>query len=312
VYEGASEILRGKAKLLRILNIEPKTYTYWYKRPYVSTGPVVSAVQSEGVKRVLGTVPIEPDGSVAFYAPAGMALHFQLLDERHRALQTMRSFTGVMPGERRGCTGCHESHSRAPQPYRSPIALKREPSRITPPPWGDESISYGRFVQPVLERHCNSCHAGDGEAKKVLDLSERPAFLTFTEPYLTLIGRPTWGRPYVKPENPPPGFGLAGVMMVEGYDTRDPAAYRTTEPMTLLSYRSRLVEMASSGSHYDVKVDPESLQRLIAWVDAMGPFVGHEEIVQTDDPQFQGVDWLAIRPRIRTAPKIQRPGPVDP
>ena len=100
---------------LRVLHIEPKTYTYWYKRPYLSTGPVVSVVQSEGVKRILGTVPIEADGSVMFHAPPGMALHFQLLDEQYRAMQTMRSFTGVMPGERRGCTGCHESHSRVPR-----------------------------------------------------------------------------------------------------------------------------------------------------------------------------------------------------
>ena len=92
---GAPEILRGKAKYLRILNIEHKTYTYWHKRPYLSTGPVVSGVQSEGVKRVLGTVPIEADGSVSFEAPSGIPLHFQLLDENHRALQTMRSFTGV-------------------------------------------------------------------------------------------------------------------------------------------------------------------------------------------------------------------------
>ena len=83
VYQGAPPELQGKAKHLRVLHIDPKTYTYWYKRPYISTGPVVSAVQSEGVKRVLGTVPIEADGSVAFRAPPGKALHFQLLDEHY-------------------------------------------------------------------------------------------------------------------------------------------------------------------------------------------------------------------------------------
>jgi len=81
--------------------------------------------------------------------------------------------------------------------------------------------------------------------------------------------------------------------------------------MTRLSYRSRLIELASSGKHYDVKVDPVSLQRLIAWVDAMCPYQGDEELRQLDDPVFQGVDWLSIRPRIKTAPTIVRPGPVD-
>ena len=85
VYQGAPAELAGKAQFLRVLHIDEKTYTYWYKRPYISTGPVVSAVQSEGVKRILGTVPIEADGSVSFRAPPGQALHFQLLDENYRA-----------------------------------------------------------------------------------------------------------------------------------------------------------------------------------------------------------------------------------
>ncbi len=33
VYQGAPSGMQGKAKYLRILNIDPKTYTYWYKRP---------------------------------------------------------------------------------------------------------------------------------------------------------------------------------------------------------------------------------------------------------------------------------------
>ncbi|MDR2845621.1 MAG: hypothetical protein LBV28_06005, partial [Puniceicoccales bacterium] len=93
VYEGAAPELKDKAKYLRIWSIEHKTYTYWNKRNYVSSGPEVSAVQSEGVKKIIGTVPIESDGSVNFQAPSGIALHFQLLDENQRALQTMKSFT---------------------------------------------------------------------------------------------------------------------------------------------------------------------------------------------------------------------------
>jgi hypothetical protein len=311
VYAGAPDVLRGQARFLRVLNIDHKTYTYWHQRPYVSTGPVVSAVQSDGVKRILGAVPIEADGSVAFHAPSGVPLHFQLLDEQGRALQTMRSFTGVMPGERRGCLGCHESHSRAPDIEGKTIALVHQPRDITPPAWGNESVSYPRFVAPVLKRHCGGCHQGDGEGRKTLDLTERPGFHVFSEPYLLLIGRPTWGQPYVPPQNPPPGFGLAGMLMVEGYHQRDPAAYRTSPPMTALSYRSRLVHRAASGEHHDVKVDPDGLARLIAWVDTMCPYQGEEEIRQTDDPVFQGVDWLSIRPRVRTAPTIVRPGPVD-
>ena len=139
VYQGAPPELRGKAKFLRVLSIDHKTYTYWNKRPYLSTGPVVSGVQSEGVKRFLGTVPIEEDGSVAFYAPAGTPLHFQLLDGGQRALHTMRSFANVMPGEKRGCLGCHERHSATPNARPQSYAIRSEPRRITPPPWTDKT-----------------------------------------------------------------------------------------------------------------------------------------------------------------------------
>ena len=311
VYQGAPPELRGKAKFLRIFSIDAKTYTYWYKRPYISTGPVVSAVQSEGVKRLLGTVPVEADGSVSFRAPASTPLHFQLLDEHQLALHTMRSFVSVMPGEQRGCLGCHESSSRVAQSQSSAIALTKPPCKITPPPWSDDTVSYPRYVQPVLDRYCGKCHQGEGEGRKTLDLTERPSTPVFTEPYLTLIGRPSWGAPYVAPEKPIPGFGLAGVLMVEAYGTVDPKAYTTPPPMSSLSYRSKLIELVSNGKHYDVKVDEISRLRLIAWVDAMCPYMGDDEIREIPDPVFQGVDWLAVRPKIQTAPRVTRPGPMD-
>jgi hypothetical protein len=263
------------------------------------------------VKRLLGTVPIEADGSVSFNAPAGIPLHFQLLDGQQRALHTMRSFVSVMPGEKRGCLGCHESHSRNPEVGGAGIALTRGPSRITPPPWPDLTVSYPRYVQPVLDKYCGKCHQGDGEARKTLDLTERPSAPVFTEPYLTLIGRPSWGTPYRPPEKPAPGFGIAGMLMVEGYDTVDPRAYTTPAPMTALSYRSKLIELVSSGRHHRVKVDEISRLRLIAWVDAMCPYMGDEEVRELPDPVFQGMDWLAVKPKIKTAPRITRPGPVD-
>ena len=311
VYQGAPEVLRDKARYLRILNIDHKTYTYWHKRPYLSTGPVVSVVQSEGVKRILGTVPIAPDGSVSFYAPSGIPLHFQLLDEEQRALQTMRSFVNVMPGESRGCLGCHELHSRTPEIQSGAKAMTQPPVNITPPPWSDNTASYARYVRPVLDQYCVKCHEGDGEGRKTFDMTERPGAPIFTEPYLTMIGKPSWGTAYNAPKDPPPGFGIAGQLMVEGYDQRDPKGYATPEPMTALSYKSKLIEIASSGKHHDVKVDEISRLRLITWVDAMTPYRGLEEIREIPDPEFQGIDWLAVRPRIKTAPIIVRPGPLD-
>jgi hypothetical protein len=163
----------------------------------------------------------------------------------------------------------------------------------------------------VLDRYCGKCHQGAGEARKVFDMTQRPTSPIFTEPYWTLIGRPSWGAPYVRPENPPPGFGIADTILVEGFGQFDPKGYATPAPMQYLSSRSRLIERVSSGKHHDVKVDEVSRQRLIAWVDAMCPYMGEEEIRAIPDPEFQGVDWISVRPRIRTAPNIVRPGPVD-
>ena len=129
---------------------------------------------------------------------------------------------------------------------------------------------------------------------------------------MTLLGSPTWGSEYKKPENTCGGFGWADIIMVESYNQLDSMAYATPEPMTKLSYKSRLVDLMASGKHYGVRVDDESLLRVIHWVDAMGPYYGFEELQNMEDPIFQGKDWLSQRPRVKTAPIVPRPGPFDP
>jgi len=84
----------------------------------------------------------------------------------------------------------------------------------------------------------------------------------------------------------------------------------TPAPMTKLSYKSRLIALAGEGKHSNVKLEPNDLLRLILWVDTMCPYRGSEEVRAIGDPQFQGIDWLSVRPRIKTAPRITRPGPV--
>jgi hypothetical protein len=315
VYENMPEEMRGKAKFLRIWSIEHKTYTYWFKRNYVSSGPEISANQSEGVKKIIGTVPIEADGSVSFRAPSGIALHFQLLDENQLALQTMKSFTGVLPGETRACLGCHESHIRTAVTAKTGKALTRAPSDITPVAWDDITVGYERYVQPTLDKYCGKCHEDPNhDAYKKFNATLRPGFLGFKEPYMTLMGSPTWGSPYKKrdAEKPIGGYGWADTILVESYSTLDPVAYQTYPPMTKLSYKSRLIHRMMSGEHNGVKVSGEDLLRVILWVDAMGPYYGTEEVRQMEDPIFQGKNWISQTPRIMTAPIIQRPGPFDP
>ena len=303
VCQGVPDLPRGKVKYLRVFQLDYKTYSTWNKT-YRHSGPPVSIVQEEGVKRILSEVPVESDGSVHFTAPAGRSLFFQLLDADRRCLQTMRSFAGLMPGEQRGCVGCHEMHSTTP-PQRHGLALKRPPTQPSPPRWGTESISYERFAQPVLDRYCVKCHDGRGPGSKQPNLTLRPGHSVFKEPYLTLVGRAGWGNPVAGGQ---PGYGIAGAIPVESsYGQNDPKALATLGPMQYLSYKSRLVELAGSGKHYDVKVDPVDLHRLIAWVDACCPYLGEEEVRALGDPDFPGIERLPIRPRVATAPVIERP-----
>jgi hypothetical protein len=303
IYEGVPDIPRGMVRHLRVFQLDYKTYSTWNKS-FRHSGPAVSIVQEEGVKRILSEVPVEADGSVHFAAPAGRALFFQLLDEQRRCVQTMRSFTGVMPGEQRGCVGCHEGHSTAP-PRQGGIALQRSASPPSPPPWGTESISYERFAQPVLDQYCVRCHRGQEPDGALPNLQLRPGHNVFKEPYLTLVGAAGWGNP--APGNQP-GYGIAGAIPVESaYDQNDPRGLTTLRPMQYLSPGSRLIELAASGTHHGVRVDGLSQQRLIAWVDACCPFMGDEELRALGDPDFPGIERLPIRPRVATAPVIDRP-----
>jgi len=305
VYQGLPDVPRGMVRYLRVFQLDYKTYSTW-KKTYRHSGPPVSIVQEEGVKRILSEVPVEADGSVQFVAPAGCALFFQLLDDQRRCLQTMRSFTGLMPGEQRGCLGCHEQHSASlPSPTPNGRALSRPATELSPPPWGTQSISYERFAQPVLDRYCVRCHQGDAPDSHEPDLRLRPGNGPFKEPYVTLVGPAAWGVS-VPPDRP--GYGIAGLIPVESaYAPDDPAALGTLRPRQYLSCRSRLVELAGDGKHYDVKADPVSLHRLIAWVDSCGVYMGEEDLRAMGDPDFPGIERLPIRPRVATAPVIERP-----
>jgi hypothetical protein len=260
---------------------------------------------------VLGTVPIHEDGSVYFRAPAGKAIYFQLLDEHHRCLQIMRSFTGVMPGERRSCMGCHQQEFSTPVPLPGvSMALRAGMADIVPPPWGTEmTVGYERFAQPVLDKHCGRCHQGEGKGRAKLDLTLRPVpqgkeanfppEVCMKEPYFTLLGKATDLRAAkIPPDHPVPGTGIAGCMYVEYGGRGGTAGMTPLRPMTMLSSTSPLITMVMTGKHNKVKIEGEDLLRLITWVDCNCVYRGLEEIRQ-----------LPAR-GCRDAPTIERLQPV--
>jgi len=331
VYQGAPETLRGKGKYLRVIQLDYNTMTIGKKYQdadntrcgfHMHAGPVVSAVVNDGVKRILGTVPIEEDDSVYFEAPPCVPLHFQLLDERHRALHTMRSFTSVMPGEQRGCVGCHESQTLSP-PRKRTIAISKPPAKLKPYAIGPKySLGYERDIQPILDKYCGRCHQGNGKGRKKLDLTLRPSTDggCFPEPYLTLtLGKKRQLRDF--PTNCE--GGIAGTILAENRPWR-PADYGTLPPMTALSYKSKLIQIACSGKHNDVEVDDLSLTKLVLWVDTLCPYRGERELRSMDDPDPKDPRFARsnyppsdptiedvyaespYRPRMRTAPIVNR------
>jgi hypothetical protein len=151
VYKGLTGISRGSVKSLRVVGVLPKL------QPQMNT-PVLGVSKQDPGKFVLGTVPVEADGSAYFRVPSGVPVFFQALDENGLAVQTMRTLTYVQPKQTMACIGCHESRESAPMASQRPFALQREPSRLTPGPAGTWPLRYDQLVQPVLDKHCVSCH----------------------------------------------------------------------------------------------------------------------------------------------------------
>ncbi len=142
VYQGLGRVPRGSVKRLRLVGIAPKVQPTW-------CSPPIGVTSYDAGKFVLGTVPVEADGSAYFVAPAGVSLWFQLLGADHRAIQTMRSATYLQPGELQSCVGCHEY--RRPV-NSSPIAARREPSLIQPDVEGSWPLRFETLMRPMLDR----------------------------------------------------------------------------------------------------------------------------------------------------------------
>jgi len=241
VHQSWPRLPDGTIKRLRIVQVLPKS------TPHIDNPPVGAARAAPG-KQVLGTVPVEPDGSACFRAPAGLPLAFQALDEQGQAVQVMRSITYLQPGETVSCIGCHEHRMTAPAAGRTPAALARAPSDIRPGPDGSNPLSYPLLVQPVLDTHCVKCHSREKPEGKVVLTGEPEG--RYTVSYNALVSRVSysaWGRGRnCEPLSQPDYFGARG---------------------------SRLMKTLQKG-HYDVKLRREDLDRLITWMDANALFYG--------------------------------------
>ena len=74
----------------------------------------------------LGDAPLEPDGSFYLEVPADTPLRLQTVTSGGEVAAEMTTWIWVRPNESRGCIGCHEERSLAPE-NRLPQALTKPP-----------------------------------------------------------------------------------------------------------------------------------------------------------------------------------------
>ena len=249
VYAGPSmrDVPRGTVKYLRVVE-SPEKRT-WTVPAWNGQGQEAPAMNWHDFnnKRILGTVPVESDGSAYFSVPAERFVYFQLLDARGRLVQSMRSGTMVQPGERASCIGCHEDRRTAPAPVNAgrSLALGRGPSPLTG--WHGEPrlFSYRAEVQPVFDRHCVRCHDyGRPEGERLNLAGDRD--LVFNTSYNEL-----WRKKWINAVGAGPSTTLP--------------AYAWG------SNRSRLVPFLEP-AHYDVRLSAEELDRVVTWIDLNAPY----------------------------------------
>ena len=271
VYEGVSMqgIPRGTVKALRV-------FTYHFG--YHGIAGIDHRVGADGpweVKRILGTVRVEEDGSALFRVPAKTPISVQPLDAEGRAVQLMRSWMTAMPGENLSCVGCHDNRGAAPPP-RAALALAHAPQEIQPwygPPRG---FSFKREVQPVLDRYCAGCHDGKPrpDGTTLADLrGEQGAYVVYRggdpkgqvvrdTPKEKLLGK--YGGVFE-----PSYIALRRYIRVGGLESD----LRLLRPMEFHADTTELFQMLRKG-HYNVELDREAWERLAAWIDLNAPCHG--------------------------------------
>jgi len=260
LYEGVGSqgLPRGKIKSLRVL-----AYEYLYNR---GLGNHLSQGIQAGwdIKRLLGEVPVEDDGSVIFKVPANVPIALQPLDADGAALQWMRSWFTAMPGELVSCVGCHENQNTAPMLNMS-IASRKEPLMPTPPAGGVRPFTFELEVQPILDKKCAACHDGNNELPDFRDNSSDANMLKklghrMGKSYLAL-------HPYVHRQGPE-------------------AAMSVLYPMEYHASTSDLVKLLEKG-HHNVTLSKEEWKALYNWIDFNAPYSS-----TFGAPDFNGKDLV--------------------
>ncbi len=259
VYAGRnmSGVARGDIKKLLILEPLPKPVNF-------SGGmDLTSFSGSFNLERVLGTVPVEEDGSASFLAPAGRPLFFVALDANDLSVKRMQSFANLMPGETYTCVGCHEERAGAADARRADgtlLALKRQPSQIRPFTGFPDVLDFQRDVQPVLDRNCVGCHNPQKRAGHLnLAHAHSPHF---SNAYIALLTR-----------------GL----VVDGRN-----GLGNQPPRSIGSAASPLLARLAGG-HQNVKASAADWRTAWLWIESAAPYAGsYAGLRNTEEQRYYG------------------------
>jgi hypothetical protein len=292
---GLAGVPRGTVKKLRVVALDYRAAGIGSNE---NRGPAGEALVSSPVaigngtwdpKIVLGEAKVHDDGSAFFAVPARTPVYFQALDEKGYAIQTMRSWTTLQPGETVSCVGCHESKNTAtPVKGAVSLALKAGEEKLTGfygPPRG---FSFPKEIQPILNRHCVSCHNVStpgivpqltGKTPASGKLADTAFSLLDTE-VLDQSAKRKWAISYLT---------LTACRRESGFDQTnsyrgDPqnaavnwVSAQSTPPVqppySAGAAKSRLITLLEQG-HGDVKLSREEADKIACWIDLLVPFCG--------------------------------------
>ena len=238
--EGLQGVPRGTVESLRVL-----AYEFAYNRS--PSDHVAQGIQSGwDIKRLLGVVPVEKDGSAVFTIPANTPVSLQPLDSEGRAVQWMRSWLTGMPGEIVSCVGCHEDQNETPRIVRT-MASVRPPRKPEPPPGGIRPFTFELEIQPILDRACVACHDGSLKRNYIGGRIDEnvPGNRRYSKSYLDL-------HPYIHRQGPE-----AGMKVLYPYEY-----HASTSP---------LVQMLKRG-HHGVEMTDQEWRTLYNWIDFNAPY----------------------------------------
>lgn len=231
----------GEIKRLLVLEQLPKPVNF------SGVQQTLSMNGSFTLKRILGTVPVEADGSAHFEAPALRSLYFVALDGRNRTVKRMQSFCSLMPGETTSCVGCHEKRVETPRFATMPKAATRGPSRIEPVAGVPDVIDYPRHIQPLWDKHCVKCHSPEKPDGRVVLTGDYNDW--FTQSYYAL-------------------FSSNQVSDSEGY------AEDGNRPARRFGSAASPLMQKLDGSHYEVRLSDEERWLVQLWIDTGATYPG--------------------------------------